>query len=304
MKSIEPLRCFLSVVEEGSFSGAAKKMNMAISSVSRYVQLLESELNSSLFIRNTRQITLTEVGNMVYQQGIEICTQIDRLGESVAEKRHDVQGKVKITAPLWFGSHMIGPILIKLKRIWPKLLVQIDYNDNARDPYDQEYDLYVQITNPKDSLLIARPLKSVEYWLCASPEYIKKNGGAVKDISELSSHQLLKQSAPTGYHGWYFYDQENRCVQIDTSKGWYSSNASFSLMQAALHDAGIVMLARKMIEAEVVQGNLTRLLDSYRCIPYPKESSLHLVYAKGKTQQPKCKVVVDAILSELGAHSG
>ncbi len=180
--------------------------------------------------------------------------------------------------------------------------MQIDYNDKARDPYDQEYDLYVQITNPKSSLLIARPLKSVEYWLCASPEYICEHG-TVNEIHSLTSHQLLKQSAPTGYQGWYFYDEKNRCVQIDTSKGEFSSNASISLWQAALHHAGIVMLARKMIEEDVANGKLVRLLESYRCIPYPQDSFLHLVYAKGKTQEPKCKVVVDAILSELGAHS-
>ncbi|MCL9781257.1 LysR family transcriptional regulator [Vibrio sp. S4M6] len=302
MKSIEPLRCFIHVVEEGSFSAAAKKMNLAISSVSRYVQLLEEELKAPLFIRNTRQMSLTDVGNMVYQQGVMICTQIEQLGESVAESKHQVQGKVKITAPLWYGSQMIGPVVIDLKKKWPHLIVQIDYNDQARDPYDEEYDLYVQITNPKDSSLVARPLKSVEYWLCASPQYVAEFG-EVNGIDDLKAHQLLKQSAPTGYQGWYFYDSDEQCVRIDTSNGWYSSNASFVLWQAALNQAGIVMLARNMVEEDVANGKLIRLLSGYRCLPYPQDASLHLIYAKGKTHLPRVRVVVEAMLASLGPHA-
>ena len=302
MKSIESLRCFIKVVEEGSFSAASRKLNLAVSSVSRYVQLLEDELGTPLLTRNTRQITLTEAGRMVYEQGLDICLRVEKLGESVAERKRVVRGLVRITAPLWFGSHQIGPVLVSLQEKWPDLLVQIDYNDKARDPYAEEYDLYVQISKPKDSALIARPLKRVEYWLCSSPQYLK-NSAPLNDVSDLESHQLLKQSAPYGYQGWHFYDDEKNCTQVDTSRGRFASNTSLSLFQAALNHAGVVMLAREMVEKEIKQGSLVRLLESYRCIPYQQEATLHPVYSKGKTQEPKSRVVVDALLLSLGAHS-
>lgn len=269
--------------------------------MSRYVQLLEDELSAPLLTRNTRQIALTETGRMVYEQGVDICSRIEKLGESVAERKRVVRGLVRITAPLWFGSHQIAPVLVNLQTKWPDLSIQIDYNDKARDPYAEEYDLYVQIAKPKDSALIARPLKRVEYWLCASSQYLEKSA-PLDEISDLESHQLLKQSAPNGYHGWYFYDESGNCTQVDTSRGMFASNASLSLLQAALNHAGVVMLARKMVEEEVKRGSLIRLLELYRCIPYDQEATLHLVYSKGKTQEPKCRVVVEALLSSLGVH--
>ncbi len=96
MRSIESLRCFLAVVDEGSFSGAARRLNLAVSSVSRYVQLLEQELKAPLLTRHTRTLSLTETGRLVYEQGQDICSRIDGLGEQVARRTQEVRG--------WFGS--------------------------------------------------------------------------------------------------------------------------------------------------------------------------------------------------------
>ncbi|WP_108651884.1 substrate binding domain-containing protein [Dongshaea marina] len=209
------------------------------------------------------------------------------------------EGLVRITAPLWFGSHRIAPRLPELKHKWPELSLQLDYNIEAVDPYLEEYDLYVQITDPKDSSLVARPLESVEYWLCASNGYIEKFGTPLLP-DELSSHQLLKQSAPKGYSGWHFFDADDQCQHIDTSRGWLSSNTSISLQQAALNGAGIVMLSRELLERHVQLGQMQRLFQDYRCAPYHQGASLFLVYAKGKTQEPRVRVVVEQLIKHLG----
>ncbi|WP_108652034.1 LysR family transcriptional regulator [Dongshaea marina] len=99
LKSLDSLRYFIAVVKLGSFSAAAEKLDTSVSSISRHVQLLEKELQVPLLIRHTRRLSLTETGKLVFEQGQEVCTQLDTLGESIVLRHQQVRGTVRISAP-------------------------------------------------------------------------------------------------------------------------------------------------------------------------------------------------------------
>ncbi|OBU23961.1 hypothetical protein AYY22_06455 [Photobacterium kishitanii] len=253
MKSIESLRYFIATVKQGSFSAAAEQLNVAVSSISRHVQQLEKEFNCPLLIRHTRRLSLTETGQHVYHQGIAICAQIDQLVDEIALHQQRVQGHVKISAPLWYGTHYIAPLLPALQQQWPDLTIYLNYSDEELDPYGADYDIYVRIEDYSDSSFIARPLQHIEYWTCASANYLA-TAAPLHQPTDLEQHQLLAQHFRHISTQWYFEQTQTEITtkqKIELNAAWLSSNSSLALLEAALQDGGIVLLPHHMVIAAI-----------------------------------------------------
>lgn len=302
MKSIESLRYFIATVKQGSFSAAAEQLNMAVSSISRHVQQLEKEFNSPLLIRHTRRLSLTETGQHVYRQGIAICAQIDQLVDEVALHQQRVQGHVKISAPLWYGTHYIAPLLPALQQQWPQLTIYLNYSDEELDPYGADYDLYIRMEDYSDSSFIARPLQHIEYWACASTGYLA-TAAPLNQPADLEQHQLLAQHFRHISSQWFFEQTLTQATtakqKIELNSAWLSSNSSLALLEAALQDGGIVLLPHHMVINAINNGKLVRVLDQYTASPFNTTQSMALVYTKNKTQELKTKVVINHLLSQL-----
>ncbi|PSW60884.1 hypothetical protein C0W54_13145 [Photobacterium kishitanii] len=302
MKSIESLRYFIATVKQGSFSAAAEQLNVAVSSISRHVQQLEKEFNCPLLIRHTRRLSLTETGQHVYHQGIAICAQIDQLVDEIALHQQRVQGHVKISAPLWYGTHYIAPLLPALQQQWPDLTIYLNYSDEELDPYGADYDIYVRIEDYSDSSFIARPLQHIEYWTCASANYLA-TAAPLHQPADLEQHQLLAQHFRHISTQWYFEQTQTEITtkqKIELNAAWLSSNSSLALLEAALQDGGIVLLPHHMVIAAINEKKLVRVLNEFTASPFNTTHSMALVYTKNKTQELKTKVVVDHLLAQLG----
>ncbi|MCD9510902.1 LysR family transcriptional regulator [Photobacterium phosphoreum] len=302
MKSIESLRYFITTVKQGSFSAAAEQLNVAVSSISRHVQQLEKEFNSQLLIRHTRRLSLTETGQHVYRQGMVICAQLDQLAEEVALHQQRVQGHVKISAPLWYGTHYIAPLLPVLQQQWPQLTIYLNYGEEALDPYGADYDIYIRIEDYSDSAFIARPLQHIEYWACASADYLA-TAAAIHQPVDLKQHQLLAQNFRNISTQWYFEQTQpdiKTKQKIELNSAWLSSNSSLALLEAALQNGGVVLLPHHMVITAINEKKLIRILNQYTVSPFNTAHSMALVYTKDKTQDLKTKVVIDHLLSQLG----
>ncbi len=302
MKSIESLRYFIATIKQGSFSAAAEQLNVAVSSISRHVQLLEKEFNCPLLIRHTRRLSLTATGLHVYEQGIAICLQIDQLMSDVVLQQRSVQGHVKISAPLWYGTHYIAPLLPALQQQWPQLTIYLNYGEEALDPYGADYDIYIRIEDYADSAFIARPLQHIEYWACASASYLASAAPLHHPI-DLEHHQLLAQNFKHISTQWYFEHTQTEIrtkQKIELNSAWLSSNNSLALLEAALQNGGIVLLPHHMVITAINEKKLIRVLNEYTVSPFNTAHSIALVYTKDKTQELKTKVVIEHLLAQLG----
>ncbi|MCL9780288.1 LysR family transcriptional regulator [Vibrio sp. S4M6] len=301
MLSIESLPYLISVVECGGFSAAADQLNCATSTVSRHIQQLEKDLGSALFIRHTRKLSLTEEGRIVYERGLEICSQIDMMESAVFNRHQEISGLVKISAPHWMCDNYIAPCLPKLHQKWPKLSISTTIEAGYIDPYLAEHDIYICVTKPKDSSLIMRPFHYPEFWLVASPEYLK-NKAPLNSAEDLHHHDILGLKRSNKHATWSFKHRDKEDVEtFDTSGAWFTYVSTGIGYKTCLNGGGLCVVPRAQAEHDVRQGLLRRLLVQYSWSTLGEDQDSYIVYTKESAQSPRVKAVIEHILDNINS---
>ncbi|HKJ20411.1 MAG TPA: LysR family transcriptional regulator, partial [Woeseiaceae bacterium] len=172
MDKFEDLQAFVAVVETGSFTAAADRLDTAKSAVSRRVSALEERLGVQLLRRTTRVLNLTDTGQSFYEHSSRILADLDEAEAAVQQEHGELRGTLRVALPLSFGvRHMCKPIAAFCKR-HPRLKFDLDMNDRRIDLVEEGIDVAVRIAHLKDSSLIARKLFDSRFVVAASPLYL------------------------------------------------------------------------------------------------------------------------------------
>lgn len=261
MNRFENMDTFSRVVEEGSISGAADRLNIAKSAVSRRLKELEEHLGVQLFHRTTRRMNLTETGHSFYQQSVRILDDVLEAELSTSKAHGTLKGNLKIALPSSFGGMHMGPAINEFLEQHPQIVFDLDFNDRQVDIIQEGFDLAIRIANLPDSSLIAKRFAPINHVLCASPEYLNKHG-TPKIPEDLSKHKCLAYTLINDYKTWTFTDDKNQKVKV-TIKPHMKSSAGEFLREAAVSGHGIVYAPTFMAYKEIENGKLVPLLNEY-----------------------------------------
>src|SRR5712675_387782 len=198
MLDVEDLQTFVEVADTAGVSSAARRLGVSKSIVSRRLLRLETELGIQLLARTTRGAALTEAGVTFRDHAARVCEEIDIARESILPAG-DLRGRLRIAAPLSFGTTHLAPVLAELARRHPLLHVHTCYSDHFVDIIGEGFDCAVRVGYLRDSNLIARRIGPIWGRLVASPDYLKEHG-APDTPDELLTHQILMQGTET----WHF----------------------------------------------------------------------------------------------------
>src|SRR5210317_886079 len=206
MDRFENMSTFIRVVETGSISGAADRLGVAKSAVSRRLKELEAHLGVELFHRTTRSMNLTDTGRAFYHQSVRIMQDVLEAELATSQAHGTLQGSLKIALPSTFGIMHMGPAINEFLRQHPQVEFDLDFNDREVDLIQEGFDLAIRIANLPDSSLIARRLSVIKTVMCASPSYLERMG-TPQAPSELIAHQCLVYSLLRDYEYWYLTDR-------------------------------------------------------------------------------------------------
>lgn len=285
---------FVATVDKGSLSAAAEAFGISAPMAGKHIRHLEERLGARLLTRTTRRHSLTEIGQAYLDQCRLILDQV-RTAESCTQAlRSTARGKLRINAPVTFGSVMLAPVLTQFLDENPEVQVELTLNDRVIDLVDEGVDVAVRVGALADSGLVARPLKTYAMVICASPSYLKRMG-TPKHPDDLVDHQCLGFTHWSRKGGWAL-------GRTDTPpRGWpvsrFQSNNGLALRMAALEGFGIVMQSSVMLAGDVAAGRLVEILQDHLPPPYP----MHLVYPKDRQPVPKLSRFVDFMLARFGA---
>ncbi|MCA9562176.1 MAG: LysR family transcriptional regulator [Myxococcales bacterium] len=176
MSRLDGVEVFVEVVESGSFSKAAKRMNLSKSAVSKQVKRLEDRLSVQLLNRTTRRIHLTEVGREFYERCVSILSEAERAELAIGRFQDVPRGTLRINAPVSFGTTYLAPAIAEFLETYPDLVVDLTLNDHLVDIVKEGFDVVIRISQLSDSSMIARRLASSQAFTCATPEYLDKHG--------------------------------------------------------------------------------------------------------------------------------
>ncbi len=261
MDRFEDMSAFVAVVETGSFTAAADRLDVARSAVSRRVAALEERLGVQLLRRTTRRLNLTDSGRGFYERSAQLLADLEEAESAVAQQHGELRGRLKIALPLSFGvRHMLDP-LAEFSRQHPRVSFELDLNDRRVDLLQEGVDLALRIGRLSDSNLIARKLFDARTVVCASPDFVAQHGkpDTPEDLAELPCLVYSNLADP---ERWTCRDADGRSIEVRVNATMRASSGDF-LCGAAARGMGIVMQPSFIASELLAAGELVPLLDDY-----------------------------------------
>lgn len=294
MNDVSTLELFVRVVEEGSFSAAARFYGVAPSSISRQISQHEDELNTRLFHRTTRKQSLTEAGNVYFEYAQRILKDMTEARLAVSQLSDSPSGSLHITVEHDLAIKFIEPLLAKFLAQYPDLQLRISTNATMNDLISGAIDLAIRVGHLEDSSLIARQLLTSHSIICASPDYLNEYGMPITPAA-LKQHNCLSFKTSPGINLWCFHEN-NDVVEIPI-KGRLNVNSLSFLRKAALKGHGIVMIPTWMIEKDIEREQLVPLLQNFKMSP--SSTPINAVYSHSRYLAPKVRAFVDFLVEHL-----
>ncbi|MFT4764602.1 MAG: DNA-binding transcriptional LysR family regulator [Oleispira sp.] len=279
---------FVYVAENESFTLAAKKMDISTAQVSRQISALEKRLNIKLFYRTTRKVSLTEEGRIFYQHCRGVLDGLDAAERAVTNLQSKPQGKIKLTAPVTYGEQQVLPLVNDFMKQYGDIEVSVFLSNQQVSLVEGGYDLAIRVGKLSDSSMMAKKLGSRTNFICASPDYLSKQG-IPHSLSELSQHSCLLGTLDY----WHFKESgKDKNIRV---KGRIRYNSGYGLVDAALKGLGIVQLPDYYVQDYIASGELMSLLDKYR----EPEEGVWAVYPQNRHLSPKIRLFVDYLADHL-----
>jgi DNA-binding transcriptional LysR family regulator len=194
-RNLDDLMVFVRVVDCGSFSAAARSMDLAPTTVSKQIARLEKQFGTSLFERNTRRLKITDEGQAIAERARGAITLLEEASEIARAGSADLSGTIRITAPVPFGGRYVAAATAAFRKLHPKVGFELHLTDRIVDLYAGEIDVAIRVAKLSDSRLIARRLADNRRILVAASDYLAQRG-MPEHPQDLTGHACLLFTYP------------------------------------------------------------------------------------------------------------
>ena len=288
MPELDDIRAFTEVVDSGSLTQAGARLGMSKSMVSRRLARLEAELGATLLARTTRGMSLTEAGGDFRPYAERMVAELQSARDALS-RQGEATGRLRLTAPVSFGSSHLAPVLAELALRNPKLEISSSYSDRVVDLVGDGFDAAVRLGRLADSSLIARRIAPVRAMMVASPAYLAE-AGTPRTPDDLADHQAV----PHGNQIWQF-SKDGRAFS-HRPRGRFTADSGEAELAGVVAGLGIASMPAFLAGPALATGALVRVLEDY-AIP---EAGLYVVRTPPAEPVPmKVKALIDILLERV-----
>lgn len=278
MDWLQPMRIFVSVVQNGSLSSAGRELGLSPASVSRHISALEGSLGCRLINRSSRKLTLTEAGELYFAKVEHILQQVAEANDSVAQLQTTPRGTLRVHSRMLVGHLVVVPALPMFLARHPELKVDLLLSNNTVDLVERNIDVDVRIGKLNDSSLVARRLAAAERVLCAAPSYLDARA-PVSAPSDLAAHNCLTYRINVGQTVWRFIDAAGSMQEV-LVRGTLQSDNGLALLAATLAGVGIALMPDWAVREPLRDGRLRQLLAGYRVSHIEFDNGVYAVHQR------------------------
>ncbi len=267
MDRLLSMRVFQKVIDEGGFAAAARVLDMSPAGVTRLVTDLEQHLGARLIQRTTRRLALTDAGQAYLLRVRSILSEVDDAEAAAGQSSSELQGVVNVVAPSLFANYFLATQITRWLARYPKVAIHLHV-----DPFPQtrveEFDVTFMVVNEGfDANIVARPIAHTEYVVCASPDYLRRNGTPTTP-QELQCHQYLRfpWQASSGHAARGMRLMRVDGSQEDSEVGMrvvFQAESYETLFAAAVDGAGVAALPKFPASNYFESGALVHLLPEW-----------------------------------------
>ena len=276
MNDYKLLRTFLLAAEKRNFAQVARELDMTPAAVTRAIAALEEDLGVQLFVRTTRQVSLTTDGAIFAAQVQPAVQALDNARKDVMNAHKADHGRLRISAPTWFGQQVLPSILSSFRERYPKISFEISLTDGLVDIVDSDYDLAIRISAaPSDKFTIWRKISPVRRILVAAPG---SRFSAMQHPNELLPEDCLAYSGESKRETWTLSDGSSSAT-ISAGRA-FSANSGEVLANMAADGAGVSLLPKFHVAEHLRTGRLVHVLrewsppDLWLTLYYPPYQAL------------------------------
>lgn len=263
LPDLNALILFAKVVDANSFSEAARRLGMPVSTVSRRIAALEDQLGLRLLERSTRTLRLTSAGSEVFehaQRGAELSETVAHIA---SHHQSHVSGMLRLSAPPSLSDSLLAPLAGAFQAAHPAVRIRILVTERMVDYIAEGVDLVFRVGALKDSTLIARKILTYRHQLLASPAYLE-TGKFPKTPQDLLEHRLLAFSRWRPENRWIFTRPDTKKQETLTFQPYLSMNDYAGLASALVAGAGIGELP-PLVQPELLRtGKLREVMPRWR----------------------------------------
>jgi DNA-binding transcriptional LysR family regulator len=293
MDRLTKMTVFAKVAETGSFTKAARALGLSPTIVSKHVRDLEEALGVRLLNRTTRHVSLTEIGNVYYEQCADLLAQVKALETITGSLQNDPIGVLRVSAPLGFGSTKIAPLLPTFAAAYPKVTIELILTDRYVDVVDEGFDIAITMNQPPESSYITRLLVNTNTLICAAPDYLAKFGTPARP-EDLTAHNCLILTSAPANTPWIFTDTSGAVHTIKV-RGNLRSNSTAVHLAAALGGQGIALQPDFLTVRALEEGKLIRLLADYTT----PQIAFRLIFPPGRHYTAKLRAFTNFLTEHL-----
>lgn len=293
------LLVFAKVVETGGFTAAAAALGLGKSAVTKQIQRLERGLAVTLLHRTTRRMTVTEAGRLLYEHANSMVRVAEDAAASLSSLTSRPAGRLKMTASVAYGKHVLAPLLPAFHRQHPDVQVELLLLNRHVDLWEEGLDLAIRLTDDPPASLAGRPLHTFDFVLCASPRFLR--GKRISHPDQLRDLPCLPFgiSQPGQPTIWRF-DRDGQACAVPVT-GPVVVNSSDVVRDLLLADMGIGLLPRFVVADDLGNGRLRPALT--RWTPQgPFGSTAWALWQPQRRMTPKLRAMVDFLANPCLHH--
>jgi DNA-binding transcriptional LysR family regulator len=293
MEDLQRMVVFARVVQDKSFSAAARSLNLSKSLVSKQVTQLEKSVGARLLNRTTRALSLTEAGAVLYEHCSRIVEELEEAKLAVGRLHSEPRGLLRISAPVAFGRLHIATAIPPFLAANPELKIDMVTTDRFVDLAEEGYDVVVRILDQPAPNLVARKLAPYNRKMVATPQYFERYGVPQRP-ADLEKHNCLTYTYFSPHGLWRLRGPDGD-ISVQTT-GNMRVNDDDVLAEAVLHGLGLSLLPTFIIGKDLQAGRLQSVLSEY----IPVEKHIYAVYLANRFVSAKVRAFIDFLLERFG----
>ena len=300
MDNVKTMRLFLTVVKNGSLSGAGRQMGLSPASVSRQISALEDDLGVRLLNRTSRRLSLTEAGQVYLERAERLIQDMDELRDAVGQLAVRPRGSLRVQSRISLGTQYVAPLIPAFLAKYPDLKIDLWLTDNDLDLVEHGIDLAIRTGDIADTTLVGRRLASSPRVICASPEYWAIHGKPATP-EEIRAHNCLTYRYEFGAPAalWQFRTDKGQFTNLQVS-GNFQTNNGEALRVAALSGLGVALLPAWTVKDHLKSGTLERVLPDFETTVSDLDFGIYAVYLSRRNLSVKTRLFIDHLVAEFG----
>ena len=287
--TLEEMRVFIAVVDSGSITAAAAQSGLTVSATSRALLRLEEKMNSTLVLRTTRRLKLSEEGAIFLHKARDVV-QLAQEAEDVLMNHQQIpSGILRVDASTPFLIHVITPLVAQFNEIYPQIRLELTNYEGVINLLEKQTDIAFRIGALADSSLHATLLGHSRLRILASPRYLQQYGEP-KTPQELTQHRLLGFTSPESLNEWPLFHDDEKGLKITPS---IAASSGEILCNLTREGAGIVCMSDFMTHEMRESGEFRQILTSFT---YENKQPINAVYYRSQTLSPRLRCFIDFIV--------